>query len=373
MWKLIVHLPDRYLIGMVVWLCTLALLAYVLLRLRRRWKANVRWMRLVKAGLGLWSLAGFLTILELGFVLFYDTTDSFDMTNVSRRWYGVHVQPDLKILPFKNDGAYTFRDDVEYPLRPSTTATHILFLGDSFTFGHGVADVRNRFSNQIRTRLQADPATRGKFVVSNLSKPGSDLNLSEALLQSSLEDQNRVDVAVHVMCLNDIEEFHADSKKFNVELEQLRKSPPTFLLRETYFFNWAYFRYRLLTRNDLRNYYSFVNEYYSGPAWTKFVEKLDRISALCHHNDIRFVLVIFPFLHNLGPDYPFEAAHAQIAAACHERNIVCLDLLPVLRSQADKRLTVNAFDAHPNERAHGIVAEELHRQINLLSPQPVAP
>ena len=372
MWQLFLHLPDRYLMGMTVWLCLLALMAYMLLMLRRKWKAKPVRMRLVKAGLGFWCTAGFLTAIELGFALFYDTTDSFDMTNVSRRWSQVHVRPDIKLLAFKTDEGYKYRDDVAYPLDPPVTATHLLFLGDSFTYGQGIPNVRDRFTNLLRARLDRDAKTRDKYVVSNLSMPGTDFAWTEALLQQLFADQRRVDVAIHVMCLNDIEIFHQQFMAFNEELDVLRNCPPTFLLRETYFLNWVYFRCLVLTRRDVRNYYSFVKDYYAGPAWTRLLKMLDHISDLCRKNDSRFVLVIFPFLHNLGPDYPFQEAHEQIMAACRERDIVCLDLLPVLRAQADKGLMVNSFDAHPNERAQRIVAEELQRQINLFSPRRAA-
>jgi hypothetical protein len=368
MWKLVVHLPDRYLVGMILWLCLLALIPYLLLKWRRKWRSNAVRLRFVKAGLGVWCTVGFLTAIELGFALFYDTTDSFDMTNVSRRWNEVHVQPDIKLLAFKTDEGYKYRDDVHYPLDPPETATHLLFLGDSFTFGHGIPDVRNRFTNLLRAGLDGDARTSGKFVVSNLSTPGGDFIWSEALLRQLFADRRRVDVAIHVMCLNDIETFHEQFMDFNEEIDRLRSVPPTFLLRETYFFNWAYFRCRLLARQDVRNYYSFVKDYYSGPAWMKLLKKWEQLSDLCRQNESRFVLVIFPFLHNLGADYPFQEVHERIAVACRERGIVCLDLLPVLRAQANKGLTVNSFDAHPNERAQRIVADELRRQIDLLSP-----
>jgi hypothetical protein len=40
-----------------------------------------------------------------------------------------------------------------------------------------------------------------------------------------------------------------------------------------------------------------------------------------------------------------------------------LDLRPVLESHAGEGLTVNRFDAHPNERAHALAAAAIEREL----------
>ena len=46
--------------------------------------------------------------------------------------------------------------------------------------------------------------------------------------------------------------------------------------------------------------------------------------------------------------------HDQLAVFWKELNVPHLDLLPVFRDSASKTLTVNRFDAHPNETAHAL-------------------
>lgn len=367
MWSLFLHLSDRYLIGQSLWLVSLFLALRWMLKARRRFRDRPKARRNVHVGLSIWLGLLSLTGIELGFALLYDTTDSFDMTNVSHRWFQVHVAPDLKVLGFKDGTGIEYRDDVLFPTTDdvSEDRQHLCFLGDSFTFGHGVPRVADRFSNQLRTRLNAEAKTQGKnqFAVSNLSKPGSDLLWSEAVLQRVLDDGHHVDTALYVMCLNDIEMFHDRRMDFNNELAAWRQQPRFFLWKDTYFFNWAYYRSAMFQRSSARNYYDFVREFYAGPAWTEFETVLLRAHRMTRQRKTRLVVVVFPFLHNLGASYPFDAVHQQITTACRSHEIDCIDLLPALREHAGERLTVNPFDAHPNERAHAIVAESLHQSL----------
>lgn len=364
MWQLFLAISDWYLVGMGTWLVLLAITPKLLLRLRRRWKGQPRKQSVVKGGLAAWFVVGLFTVFELGFALFYDTSDSFDMTNVSHRWFQVHVQPDMKTLKFEDGTGIEYRDDRVFT--EPTPGRHMLFLGDSFTFGHGVPDVRHRFSNRLRAKLETDGTlfqNRFPYFVSNLSKPGSDLVWGNAVLKQLVRQPPHVDMVAYVMCLNDIEAFHPQFMEFNNQVGAMRSPPSFFLVRDTYFFNWAYYRGLMLMRSDVRNYYDFVKDYYAGPPWQGFVEQLSEMKVCCDDNDIDFCLVIFPFLHNLQRDYPFEAIHRQIAEGCQRLDVRCVDLLPALQAHASEGLTVNPFDAHPNERAHDIVANYLRQKL----------
>ncbi|MCH8828661.1 MAG: hypothetical protein IID45_03685, partial [Planctomycetes bacterium] len=68
---------------------------------------------------------------------------------------------------------------------------------------------------------------------------------------------------------------------------------------------------------------------------------------------------VFPFLHHLGEDYEFRAAHRKIVAFCAGTEIPVLDLDPVLSPHVSDGLRVNRFDAHPNERAHELAANAI--------------
>lgn len=357
MWQLFLHLSDGYVIAMGLWLLFLSLVPVGLVRLRRRWQGQQRRLKLVYAGLSAWFFFGMLTLPEVGFALLYDTTDSFDMTNVSRRWFSVHVKPDVRVLQFANDEGIQYRADSDVTLNPPVETRHICFLGDSFTFGHGVADVDDRFSNRVSRLLNSESPGEGRVTVSNLSWPGTDLLWAEAVLQRCFESKARIDDAVYVLCLNDIEAFHDPTMSRSSRLAQF--DPPGFLFRETCFFNWLYFRVQLLMQSESRDYYSFVRDYYQGESWVRFRAALDRVAHLCRTHDCRFRVAIFPFLHRSSGDNEFTEIHHQIVSDCSLLGIDCLDLEPAFSDHREERLTVNPFDAHPNERAHEIAAGAL--------------
>lgn len=357
MWQLFLHLSDSYLVAMAAWLLFLSLIPIGLIRLRRKWYQQKRRLNLVYAGLSAWFFLGLLTLPEIGFALLYDTTDSFDMTNVSRRWFSVHVEPDVRVLEFSNDEGIRYRADSDVTLHPPSGTRHICFLGDSFTFGHGVADVKDRFSDRVSRLMNDARPGEQRVVVSNVSWPGTDLLWAKAVLEHCFDKQASIDDAVYVLCLNDIEAFHDPTMSRSTNLS--RFEPPGFLFRKTYFFNWLYFRVQLLSQSENRDYYSFVKDYYQGEPWRRFREVLAQTAERCRASDCRFRVAIFPFLHDSAGSDSFQEIHRQIVKDCGGLGIDCLDLGPALSAHQDEGLTVNPFDAHPNERAHEIAAEAL--------------
>jgi lysophospholipase L1-like esterase len=344
------HLSDSYLLGMGVWLLMLAAVFVIGLKLRRRWKQQPRKLRLVHAALSLGMLGCALTAVELYFAIWYDQSDSFNMTNVSRRWFDEHVQVNPQ----------GYRD--AQPLARTVPAgqRRILFLGDSFTFGHGVNDVADRFSDRVGRALEE--AQPGRFVVANLGIPAFDVRQVRRLLTDEvLGGGYQADVVVYTICLNDIESFDGENLKVYERIGAAK--PSFFLFRDTYFFNLLYFRMRQFTAPEIRDYYAFVREDYAGEPWRKMQQELEALREACEAQQVDLRIMVFPFLHNLGPDYPFREAHRQIAAFCKARKIPVLDLEPVLSPHAGETLTVNRFDAHPNPRAHELAAEAMRKTL----------
>jgi len=350
----ILFLPDGYFWGMVAWLVAGVVALYLLILLRGA-SSSTRSRRVAHCGLSLWMLLTTLTAVELYFAVFYDTTDSFSMTNVSKKWFAMHVKPHERELRFSRQLGILYRDDHAVPRELPAGRRHIVFVGDSFTYGHGVRQTEDRFSNRLARSL--DPE---RYTVTNLSNLGIDLDWIQRLLVELFHDDYPVDTLVYVVCLNDIETCHP---RFQTYYQDLGKHAPSFFLfRDTYFFNLVYFRTRQFTVPDIKDYYSFVREYYDGRPWQLMQGRLDTLDELCRAHGAELQLVIFPFLHNLGPDYPFRHVHGQFAEYAETRKIKVLDLAPALEPHVAEGLTVNRFDAHPNERAHRLAAEAIRAE-----------
>ena len=163
MLKSILFLPDGYFYGMLAWLAAVAVSVVVLVQLRRG--ASDGRKKWIHASLSLWIVLVGLTGVELYFALVYDTTDSFSMTNVSKKWFEMHVRPFERELRFSREKGILFRDDHDMPRALPEGQQHVVFVGDSFTFGHGV-----------RNRPRSGPGSRHR-------RPGTPLG-SHAALQS---------------------------------------------------------------------------------------------------------------------------------------------------------------------------------------------
>ncbi len=351
------NLPEGYLLGLVGWLIALAASLPALLKLRRRLKRRVVAGEseragvdfATKAGLSLWMFLAALTMVELYFAIVYDESDSFNMSNVSKHWFARHVHAN-------SEG---FRDDQPLPRVLPAGKQRIAFIGDSFTFGHGIKNVSDRFGDRVGARLEA--ARPGRFLVSNISSTGIHVQLVTNLVETLVDRGHQIDVLVYTICLNDIEAYEPATDQMQQQLD--RQSPKFFLFRNTYFLNMLYFRVQQAWLPEVRAYYSIMAESYRSAPWQGMRRKLDELRRYCaaHHVELR--IVIFPFLHNLGPDYPFDAGHERIAEYCREAGVRCLDLKPVLLPHVQEGLTVNRFDAHPNERAHALAAQAIETEL----------
>jgi len=344
------YLSLEYLLGMGTWLLLGVVALVACLRLRRLSHDRPRHKRWIDRLLGLWMLLALLTLPEGCYALFYDTTDSFDLMNTSKRWSAMHV-----VL---NDAGY--RDPHEFPPPPRSDRRLVCFVGDSFTFGHGVPYVADRFSDRVGAALEAQHP--GGFHVSNIGVPGFGLrNVKHLLATDLLELDPAIGVVVYTIVLNDIDSFDEHTARYYEGINRGR--PRLFLFRHTYFYNFLYFRFVQSTQPEIREYFSYLESSYAGAPWNRMKQSLAALSQLCHANGVELRVVIFPFLHNAGPDYPFLDAHKRIARFCETSGIPVLDLEPVFREHAGKNLVVNMFDAHPNERAHAIAADAIERHL----------
>lgn len=350
----ILALSYEYLIGIMLWLALGAVAFWGLLKHRRRLRRLGRPQRWSNLLLSLWLFLALLTMAELYFALLFDATDSFNRSNVSRIWFKRHVESEQKVLELGNVGI-TYRDDQIFPRPIPEEKKHICFVGDSFTFGHGVADVSDRFTNRIRAELASRFGE--EYLITNLSAPGTDLNWADALLRELVENEVKIDTLVYVFCPNDIEVYHEDHMKNIEALGQLEPECP--LLKHTYFFNLLYYRIQMATRPAAREYYGYLADYYTGEPWERMQNQFEEVAAFCKARKIEFKVVIFPFLQNLGQESTFDHARKVVREFCREQGVLVLDLHDTLSEHAEENLTVSRFDAHPNARAHELAAEAI--------------
>lgn len=340
---LLLTLSPSYLFGIAGWIVALSWMLRRGLIYRRFRKSKQQSLTFVNLLLSGWFVLVALTLPEVWSALFVDQSDAFNMTNISQRWFQRHVVLNPQ----------GFRDSRPFQRTVPEGQRRIAFLGDSFTFGHGVPNVEDRFSDRVARNL--DEKAAGEFVVNNLGVPGHGMNDIKPLWEKVVvADDAQVDIAIYSLCLNDIEWFSRENLAENEKIQRLK--PENWFLRDTYFYNTIYFRVQLLRQPRLRNYYEYVETFYRGTPWDRMKNELAEVHQTISASGTDFRLVIFPFLHNLGPQYPFREAHAKIVAFAQSQQIPVLDLEPVLAPHVAEGLVVNRFDPHPNSRAHELAA-----------------
>ena len=127
---------------------------------------------------------------EIYYRFIYDASDAFNYTKTSERWKARYYHRN----------ALGFRDDANYDLRIPLGKRRIFFLGDSFTAGHGIEEVENRFANRIRR-------TNPQWEVGTLAALGLDTGDELAVLKQILRVGGQLDQVVLVYCLNDISDI----------------------------------------------------------------------------------------------------------------------------------------------------------------------
>ena len=350
-----------YLAAMAVIAIGLVLVLRFLLSWRRkRRRLEKPAPALLKPLFAVWALGVLLFLLELSFAAFFDTTDAFNATTVSARWFRRHVEP------FRNSEG--FRDNREFRKEKRDGVYRISMIGDSFTIAQGVEKMADRFSDLCEASLNRSAAAgETEFEVYNFGEFGWEVSVIEAMVKAMFDQGYEVDEVVYIYMLNDIEGYDPRTEEIIKTVQQSR--PSSRLITDSYFLNWMHFLWQQYQAKRTVDYFPHLADSYREAPWHGVAGKLQSIHETCRANGAKFRMVFFPFLHNLGDNYEFKHAHAQLAEFCARREIPYLDLEPVLAEHRDEGLMVNRYDNHPNEHCHSIVADAMCRELfdNVLS------
>ena len=298
-------------------------------------------------------LTGLLLLLAEGcFYRFVNLSDSFGTSNMGRLWFWRNV----------HENNWGHRDNVDYTFQLAPGKSRIVFLGDSFTFGHGVRDVEDRFANRIRKRLEQ--AAPGRYEVQALSFPGWSTRREKEFLSKLRGQGFRADLVVLVYVPNDhiyLKGLVEQDKENRNAMERLQ--PQAFLLRKSYLANFLYFRFAIIRRPEAKNYYEWAKNGFEPPYWERHQQDLRSLPFYSEKLGARFAVVTFPFLHSLGQDGGFADIHRKLDAFWKGQKVPHLNLVEAFSTYKPKELMVNRFDAHPNVLAHRLAAEEIYRRL----------
>jgi len=250
--------------------------------------------------------------------------------NAEARLMGVTIRTN-------SDG---FRDD-DYPVERGKRR-RVMFLGDSLTLGWGV-EKEETFEHLLERQLDAvTPSEVINLGVGNYNTT-QEVNL---FIDKGLK--YRPDQVVVFYFINDAEPVPQKSRLPGLGHSRLVT------------FYWSRIKAAKARispeESDFREYYSAL--YREGAeGWERCKAAFLQLEEICDAEGIDLRVVLLPELHQLDP-YAFRKEYDQVLGFLEANGIPALDLAPRFRNVDDPTtLWVSLDDAHPNARAHALIAD----------------
>ena len=332
---------DTFYISVLLLPLLIGVLLYFLFKRRKKTASKSPFFILWNSLLTLFLITLVFLIGESYYRFFLDTTDAFGMNKITQRWMARHYS----LNNFKA------RDNVPYQLQVPAGKKRLTFVGDSFTAGHGIEDVDDRFPNLIR-------ASAPQLDVHVMAANGLETVDHAALLQKLVGDGYAFEEVVLVYVPNDIAPLAPETEAFYDRVRSYEEESG-FWIDNSYWINTLYYRRKAASEPAIRDLYNYLPGSYFSEAWEKQKQLLSEIKAIIESRGGRLHVVIFPFLHDLSDTYAFRAAHQQLQVFLRSLNTPYIDLLPVFEKEKEADLCVNRFDPHPNEHANQLAAEAI--------------
>ena len=273
---------------------------------------------------------------------------------------------------------FGYRDAERSPV-PAPGTVRVLALGDSVTFGMGVAQDQT-FPRQTERLLSA--ARGGPVEVLNMGMPGYN-TLHELAQLRELGLRLQPKAVVVGFLYNDIE-LSSAQKGAAVVAEQkqsLLRSAKSglngtwlWLKQHSLFAAWLSPRLgnalRPLGVKGFGQVGEIKDQYVdSNPNWRRMQEALLEMKRLTAERNIELVVMIIPAMAKFSDaTYPIKEYHQAVAAFCHRNGIKVLDLLPAFWGGDGTQYWISATDGHPNAAGQKIIAQALAAYLEPLLP-----
>jgi hypothetical protein len=245
--------------------------------------------------------------------------------------------------------------DVEHRLDRTNAGRRLLVVGDSYAFGWGVEDIEARFGEQLGAQFSA--ITGDNWEVLNASRGDTHTLQHIEFLEGMLQYQP--DVVVLQYVFNDIDYLYPVTPRSVLAGGQStvlqRLNPLLFLYRNSYAFQEALVRVRLLRREAAG-----ADPYADEAMLDAHLRDVKRFVEIAQRSGARAVVVPFDIGVVAGTRARERYAHFVRGAAA--AGIPLWSLEGAFDGMEYASLYVNKFDRHPNARAYRAAAEYVARQ-----------
>jgi lysophospholipase L1-like esterase len=246
----------------------------------------------------------------------------------------------------------------------------VVVLGDSFTYGVGVADAET-----LPAQLEAALARRSEefeVEVINLGEPGIDTARELAHLRE--HQALRPDVVVLAYVLNDASRADGVGKRdpaadgIMLRPQHLESGEPS-AWRESALVRFVQHRLARRQAHDqtLTGYLEAFDREVNGEGLAETEAVLRELQAEVEANGAQLLIAVFPILYELGDDYPLEPAHQTLGEIFDRLGVPWIDLrTAAFAGQRAEALHVHPLDHHPNALAHQLAADAIADELGRL-------
>lgn len=294
---------------------------------------------------------------ELYFRYVFDQTDNVFQIQTTQRWADRHT-----IL-----NGFGYRDE-QFSQEKDPKETRIAVLGDSFTWGYGINNQADRYSDIIQTKLSASCGEPDRIKAYTMALPGrntrdhldalrnmSHFNFDSVILGYYMDDASSEQSVRHFQ--------HCYHKVFGYRRNPVLKS----VLDNSFFLQYLWVRLynRFLNPDYAKTCWdnNYAALYQDPEVWNRHLLELQQLLNYTKDKKMNLAVIIFPFMNMIGPNYPAAQPAQRLTSFFELQDIPVVNLAPLLSNYSPKQIMVSPRDFHANEFVHRLAAEKIMEKI----------
>lgn len=244
-------------------------------------------------------------------------------------------------------------------IEPDNTSAKILFVGDSFTAGHGLKKTDDRYSNIVRKELLR--AGRD-YSVANLGINGLDTRGEYNFMIDYIRRSRIVPKKIILQYFgNDIEQAAIDNNMNFKGFTPYSDVPDVLklLFKGSYIINYIYW---MFPKQDEAPYVNSLKSAYNNEdVLSQHKNDLKQFIDYANANSDELIVVIFPFMNNLELSNSLYVN--KIVKYFEENNVKTINVSNLVKNMPLRDRIVNLNDAHASIKVNILVAKEILKQI----------
>lgn len=335
------------------------------------------------------------------FFTFYAQTNGLNDTYTSVTWKYKHWRLNPQ----------GFRDE-DFNKLNSIGKTTILFTGDSYTEGHGIANTNDRYTDIIKNKypnftiynagkcgwgifdeadLIVNMPIRPNYIFLQIFYNDFDYLLEQKKLSTTIpknilfaETESKLFFAKYSVLFNYLySNFNSILEKFSVykfnnnQLEEAKKkyridNPLNDFPRDGLKVLEYIYKNSQLPKDSFNIYFNEIiepiNPYYSimkdSAVFSNYINKLKYLNDICLQRNSKLILIPFPNFDKTSIQVFENFTYNYLLNELAKANLSYINLLPDLQKANLNQYSVNKYDAHANESSNAIIAQTIINYMN---------